>query len=79
MALAYSLLVVDPEGEHASLGALRGVMVLAVTKLPDPAELPFLYGNGICGLILDLSRLRSGPACPHRVAGGTTPAGAVPS
>lgn len=57
VALGYSLLVVDPEGDHVSLGALRGVTVLAGTKLPDPAELPSLYGDGVRSLVLDLSRL----------------------
>jgi hypothetical protein len=59
-ALDYSLVVVDPEGDHVSLGALRGVRVVSGTRLPDPAELPLLYGNGICGLVLDLSRLPPG-------------------
>ncbi|MEV4709419.1 HAD hydrolase family protein [Actinoplanes sp. NPDC049316] len=56
-ALGYVLLVIDPEGDHVSLGALRGVTVLAGNQLPDPAEVPTLYGQGLSCLILDLSSL----------------------
>ncbi|MDY7090095.1 MAG: hypothetical protein SYR96_34005 [Actinomycetota bacterium] len=56
-ALGYVLLVIDPEGDHVSLGALRGVTVLAGNQLPGPAEVPTLYGQGLSCPILDLSSL----------------------
>lgn len=57
-ALGYVLLVVDPEGDHVPLGALRGVTVLAGNQLPEPTEVPTLYGQGLSCLILDLSFLQ---------------------
>lgn len=57
VALGYVLLVVDPEGDHVPLGALREVTVLAGTQLPDPARLPDLYEHGTACVIVDLSRL----------------------
>lgn len=57
VTLGYSLLVIDPEGDHVPLGALRGVTVLAGVHLPDPADLPALYDQAVRGVVLDLSRL----------------------
>lgn len=72
VALGYVLLIVDPEGDHVSLGALRGVTVLAGPKLPDPADLPATYRQGTTCLVLDLSRL--GPIAREQYLGESWPA-----
>jgi hypothetical protein len=72
LAAGYVLLVVDPEGDHVSLGGLRGVTVLAGRDLPDPADLPARCGPGTCALVLDLSRLD--PAERQRYLDGLWPA-----
>jgi hypothetical protein len=60
LAAGYVLLVVDPEGDHVSIGGLRGVTVLAGRDLPDPADLATRFGPGTRGLVLDLSQLDLG-------------------
>lgn len=57
VALGYSVLVVDPEGDHVPLGALRGVTILGAPGLADPRGLPARFGQGTRCLVLDLSGL----------------------
>ena len=54
-ALGYGVLVVDPEGDHVALAALRGVTVLSGGLPFDPAQLPALLSHpGDC-VVIDLS------------------------
>ena len=72
LALGYVLLVVDPEGDHVPLGALRGVTVLGSSHLPHPAELPALYGHGAACVIVDLSGMD--PSARDNYLAGLRPA-----
>jgi hydroxymethylpyrimidine pyrophosphatase-like HAD family hydrolase len=56
-AQGYTVLVVDPEGDHVPLGVLRAVTVVSGEQLPDPVEVPALYVQGQTSIVLDLSRL----------------------
>lgn len=55
--LEYTMLIIDPEGDHLSLGALPGVLVLADDPLPSPSVVFDLYRHGLGVVVLDLSRL----------------------
>ena len=57
LALGYTALVIDPEGDHVSLGALRNVTVLSGADLPDPNALLPYYQHTATSTVLDLSRL----------------------
>ena len=63
--LGYSAVVVDPEGDHAGLGQLPGVLVAgAGGRLPPAADLAHLVRHHSGGVVLDLS---TAPA-PDRVS-----------
>lgn len=54
--MGYSLLVVDPEGDHRGLGRLRGVTVMGGEfRLPPTDELMSLIRHRYGSLVLDLS------------------------
>lgn len=56
--LGYTLVVVDPEGDHAGLGRLRGVIVTgADTYLPPVAEVTALIRHLGLSVVVDLSGL----------------------
>lgn len=58
MALDYSVLVLDPEGDHVGLGRLPGVLVLGGQfHLPPPAAVVPLLRHREASLVLDLSHL----------------------
>jgi hydroxymethylpyrimidine pyrophosphatase-like HAD family hydrolase len=66
-ALEYSGLVIDPEGDHAPLSRLPGVMTLGRDgHLPPPGLLVALLAQGPGTLVLDLSQQRLGDAGPLR-------------
>ncbi len=52
----YSVLVVDPEGDHSGLASMPGVLrVDAAARLPTPSELVAMLRLRFCSVILDLS------------------------
>ena len=54
--LGYSVVVIDPEGDHAGLGRLPGVLVAGTGgRLPSPADLARLVRHHSGGVVLDLS------------------------
>jgi hydroxymethylpyrimidine pyrophosphatase-like HAD family hydrolase len=59
VGLRYSLIVLDPEGDHLGLGELRGVLVTGGTdrRLADPAEVVRLLRHGHVSVVVDLSHL----------------------
>ncbi len=65
--LQYSALVIDPEGDHAPLSRLPGVMTIGRDAyLPPPGVLADLLAHGQGTLVLDLSQQRLGDAGPLR-------------
>jgi hydroxymethylpyrimidine pyrophosphatase-like HAD family hydrolase len=59
--LGYSLCIVDPEGEYASLDALPGVVVLGgAASLPGPSDVTRLLHHPDLSVVVDLSRLSHG-------------------
>ncbi len=59
VALGYSVLVVDPEGEHAGLGRLESAVVVGgKVPLPPPATVASLLHSGDASVVVDLSGLR---------------------
>ena len=58
VGLGYSVLVVDPEGDHGELARLRGaVTVDAAEGLPTPSRLAALFRQRFTSVVLDLSCL----------------------
>ena len=57
--LGYSLVVLDPEGDHHGLGELRDVIITGghEGRLADPAEVVRLLRNGRTSVVTDLSHL----------------------
>lgn len=57
--LGYSVIVVDPEGDHRGLGELRDVYVTGghEGRLADPADVVRLLRTGHASLVIDLSHL----------------------
>lgn len=55
VALEYSLLIIDPEGDHVCLGSIPGVLVVSAPDLPAPVTLLDLYALGVVAVVLDLS------------------------
>jgi len=54
----YSICVLDPEGEHGTLGTLRGVLVVGgVEALPPPPQISTLLSHRFGSVVVDLSRL----------------------
>jgi len=54
--LGYSVLVFDPEGDHTSLGTLRGVLVVGgSSRLPSADELIQLLSHRFASVVIDLS------------------------
>lgn len=54
--MGYSVLVIDPEGDHVGLRELRGVLVLGGTDaLPTPRQLVKLFDHRFGSVVLDLS------------------------
>jgi hydroxymethylpyrimidine pyrophosphatase-like HAD family hydrolase len=61
IALGYSVCVFDPEGDHAPLGRLHGVVVLGGREaLPSPDQLARIIHQGLGSIVVDLSF--AGPA-----------------
>jgi hypothetical protein len=60
VALGYSVLVVDPEGDHGSLRSLRGIAAFSGPQLPDPTLATSLFRPDVLGVILDLADLDAG-------------------
>lgn len=59
--LGYSLCVLDPEGDHVSLGSLRGVLTVGGGEpLPGPDQLPRLVEHRFGSVVVDLSFLEAG-------------------
>jgi hypothetical protein len=58
LALGYSLCVLDPEGDHVSLGRMRGVLTVGGNEpLPGPEQLPRLIEHRFGSVVVDLSFL----------------------
>lgn len=58
VGLRYSVLVLDPEGDHTALGHLRGVLVVGGRdRLPSPGELDRLIAHRFSSVVLDMSGL----------------------
>jgi hydroxymethylpyrimidine pyrophosphatase-like HAD family hydrolase len=58
IALDYSVLVVDFEGDHTGLGELRGVLLVGGTsRLPSPEEVVALLRHRFASIVVDLSLL----------------------
>jgi hypothetical protein len=58
IALKYSVCVLDPEGDHAPLGLLRGVTVIGGKEhLPSPKQLARIVERNLDSLVIDLSLL----------------------
>jgi hydroxymethylpyrimidine pyrophosphatase-like HAD family hydrolase len=59
IALCYSLLVFDPEGDHVGLGELRGVLVTGGDNRPlaDPAQVVSFLHRRCATVVVDLSQL----------------------
>lgn len=58
IALRYSLLVIDPEGDHVGLGGLRGVLVVGgMSDLPAADEMVKLVRHRYATVVVDLSML----------------------
>ena len=58
LALGYSLCVLDPEGDHVSLGRMRGVLTVGGNEpLLAPEQLPRLIEHRFGSLVVDLSFL----------------------
>ncbi|HET9647048.1 MAG TPA: HAD-IIB family hydrolase [Microlunatus sp.] len=57
LALEYTMLIIDPEGDHICLGQLPGVLLLSGHGLPPPDTVAELYAQGVGAVILDLSGL----------------------
>lgn len=56
IGMGYSVLVVDPEGDHGGLGQARGVLVVGgAGRLPSPEELVRLVRHRFGSVIVDLS------------------------
>jgi len=56
VALGYSVLVFDPEGDHVGLGLIRGVLVAGGDgRLPEPAEVARLIRHHNATVVIDLS------------------------
>ncbi len=54
--LGYSVVVFDPEGDHVSLGRLRGVLVVGGdSRLPPADELVRLLSHRFASVVVDLS------------------------
>jgi hydroxymethylpyrimidine pyrophosphatase-like HAD family hydrolase len=67
--LGYSVCIFDPEGDHAPLGRLRGVVSVGGRGgLPLPEELPRLIGHRLGSLVVDLSLTPSKEREPYLVA-----------
>lgn len=61
LGLGYSLCVLDPEGDHVSLGRLRGVLAVGGNEpLPGPEQLPRLIEHRFGSVVVDLSFLEPG-------------------
>lgn len=54
----YSVCVLDPEGDHVTLGNLRGVLVVGgASGLPEPERVAELLTHRFGSVVIDLSRL----------------------
>jgi hydroxymethylpyrimidine pyrophosphatase-like HAD family hydrolase len=57
-ASGYSVCVLDPEGDHVTLGELRGVMVVGGAEgMPGPDRLATLLRHRFGSVVVDMSRL----------------------
>lgn len=58
LAKGYSVCVLDPEGDHVTLGKLRGVLVVGGAEgLPPPTRISTLLSHRFGSVVIDLSRL----------------------
>ena len=56
IAQGYSVLVVDPEGDHLHLGRLRGVVLIdGAGGLPQPERVAAMFSQRFASIVLDLS------------------------
>jgi hydroxymethylpyrimidine pyrophosphatase-like HAD family hydrolase len=56
IALGYSVVVIDPEGDHCGLGRLRGVAVVGGREpLPPPSQLARVVQHRMGSVVVDLS------------------------
>lgn len=63
LLLRYSVLVVDPEGDHLGLSHLGGTLVLGgALDLPEPDEVLRLLHHRYASVVADLSALEAGAA-----------------
>lgn len=61
VALQYSVLVLDPQGDHGALAALPGLTVLGdSTPFPSPAQVLGMLLHGPGSIVVDLSQRASG-------------------
>jgi hydroxymethylpyrimidine pyrophosphatase-like HAD family hydrolase len=58
IGLGYSVVIMDPEGDHAGLGRLSSVLVTSVPP-PSAAALAGLVRHSVGGIVVDLSALRA--------------------
>ena len=70
VGLGYSLVVVDPEGDHVGLGELRDVLVTGDRDLPpaDPSEVVRLLRHRDATVVVDLSHLDAPERAAYRAA-----------
>jgi hypothetical protein len=75
----YTVLVIDPEGDHTALGRLHGTVVIDAANAPDVGGLLQMLRQQGLSLVLDLSRLPGATSYPflRTLAGAITAARAV--
>lgn len=66
LELDYSLCVIDPEGDHAPLGRVRGVVTVGGRHaLPSAADMPDLLRRDLGSLVFDLSLTSPDRSTPY--------------
>jgi hydroxymethylpyrimidine pyrophosphatase-like HAD family hydrolase len=61
----YTVLVIDPEGDHVALGRLPGTIVIDAAMAPDTADLLQMLRQRGLSVVLDLSRTPPGAAATY--------------
>ena len=60
VAKGYSICVLDPEGDHVTLGELRGVLAVGGAEAPPPPErIATLLSHRFGSVVINLSRLKA--------------------